>query len=89
MARVLRTLFLVLGVCATLAWGVFYVWIMGLACGFSSPNGNCRTRMPWELHGEDLVLLVLVPGALTLGLFAMAWVCHRAATNPRDPKDAP
>jgi hypothetical protein len=57
---------------ALVAWVLFYIWAMGMACAFVT-GGNCRIRWPWELGGEDLRFLVLAPGSLFASLAAAAW----------------
>lgn len=73
----LRLIFFVAAFLALLAWVLGYLWISGLACAFGSPSGNCSVPMPWTLHGEDLMILVLLPGALVAGLFALACLSGR------------
>jgi hypothetical protein len=75
----LRLIFLAAALLSTLAWGIGYVWISGLACAFGSPGGNCSIPLPWSLRGEDLTLLVLMPGAVVAGLLALAWLSRRRA----------
>lgn len=75
----LRLIFLAAALLTTLAWGMGYVWISGLACAFGSPGGNCSIPLPWSLRGEDLRLLVLMPGAVVAGLLALAWLSGRRA----------
>ena len=68
-----------LGGLALVAWVVFYQWAFGMACAFSGAEGsrNCRFKAPWELRGEDLVALVLVPGGVVLLLFFLSWITGR------------
>jgi hypothetical protein len=75
----LRLIFLAAALLTTLAWGVGYVWISGLACAFGSPGGNCSIPLPWSLSGEDLTLLVFMPGAVVASLLALAWLSGRRA----------
>ena len=72
--RVLQVILWGLVVMGLLAWYVFYVWIVGMACAFSTVRGNCTTAWPWELRGEDLWLMVLIPGGLVTGLAGAAWL---------------
>ena len=73
--RILRIILIILGIAGLIAWGVFYVWVIGMACAFGSVNtANCRFNMPWELQGEDLMLLVIVPGGLVTAIFVLAWL---------------
>lgn len=75
----LRLLFICFGIAGLIAWGVFYTWVMAMACAFGSPNtSHCRTKMPWELVGEDLMFLVVMPGLGIALLFGLAWLFGRA-----------
>jgi len=76
MVRAIRTIFLGLAVLAGLVWIGGYVYINALACAFSSAS-SCRIRMPWHMTGEDLLLLVIIPAAITLILLFFAWLAHR------------
>lgn len=73
----LRVIFLAAALLTTLAWGIGYVWISGLACAFGSPSGNCSIPLPWSLRGEDLTLLVLMPGGVVASLLALSWLSGR------------
>lgn len=73
----LRIVFLGLGGLSLTGWIAFYVWINAMACTFGNPNGGCRAKWPWELGGEDLMLLVVLPGCVTAILFALAWITGR------------
>ena len=79
-----RKLLIALGLLALVAWGAFYVYLNALACAFSGPSGsqNCRTKWPWQLHGEDLVLLVLVPGGIIALIFLFAWLAGPGRPRP-------
>lgn len=76
MARVIRAIFLGLAALAGIVWIGGYVYVNALACAFGSAS-TCRIRMPWRLTGEDLLLLVLIPAAITLILLLFAWLAHR------------
>ncbi|MFV0644845.1 MAG: hypothetical protein ACK5NN_10160 [Sphingomonadaceae bacterium] len=61
---------------------VAYVYIQALGCAFSlaaSHNRSCTTKWPWELSGQDLVLLVVLPLALFTVLIVLARLIGRAA----------
>lgn len=77
----LRRFFLVAAFLALLVWVLGYLWISGLARAFGSPSGKCSLPLPWTLRGEDLMILVLLPGAVVAGLFALAWRSGRRAQN--------
>jgi len=73
--RILRIILIILGIAGLIAWGVFYVWVIGMACAFGSVNTtNCRFYMPWELQGDDLMFLVVMPGGLVAAIFVLAWL---------------
>ncbi len=83
--RILSIVFWVLATLFAAFWAFGYVYVMGLACAFSGPGGsqNCRAKAPWELHGEDLILLVLTPGAIFVILATIAYVLGRAAKRQK------
>lgn len=70
----MRRLFQILTVLAALGWGVFYFYIQGLACAFGSPSGHCRIKAPWELRGEDVMIMLVMPGMLVGFLALVAWM---------------
>ena len=80
----LRKVLLGLGCLALAGWIGFYLWVNSLACAFSGPMGsrNCGIKPPWELRGEDLVLLVLIPGGITALIFLLAWLTGRSRSGP-------
>ena len=61
--KLLSAFFLVLAALTGIAWVAGYIWISEMACAYSGP-GACRIRPPWTLAGEDLVIMVLVPGMM-------------------------
>lgn len=77
----LRLIFLIAALLALLAWALGYIWISGLACAFGSPSGGCSIPMPWALRGEDLMILVLMPGAVVAVLLGLAYLSGRRAQN--------
>lgn len=73
-----RVVLIALAVIALLGWGFGCVWITGMACAFGEPgNQPCGLRMPWHLNGGDFAALVVLPGALVLILFGLAWRAGR------------
>lgn len=70
--RVLESFLWFMVAVGLVCWYVFYLWIMSLNCAFGSARGNCITIWPWELRGEDLWLLILIPGSLITGLVGAA-----------------
>ena len=54
-----------------------YVWLHAMACAFGAPNGGCRVNWPWQLRGDDLLLLVILPGIVTMALFLGARAAGR------------
>lgn len=73
----MRAALFALGVVGLAAWVGGYLYIGGLACAFGGPNGACRIPLPWTLRGEDLTLLVLLPGAVVAVPFVLAWLMGR------------
>jgi len=65
-------------------WAFAYLYIGGLACAFSGPNAtNCGLKMPWELTGGDLTMLVYVPLGLLIVLLLAAIATGRAAATKK------
>lgn len=77
--RILGWVFTVLGVLGIGVWALFYTFISAMACAYGSVNGNCRTKAPWELGPEDLMILVLMPMTIIVVLFGLGWFCRRTA----------
>ncbi len=78
----LRLILMIVGVAALLGWIAFYIWASAMACAFGSPNSNtCDFTMPWEMHGEDLTIFVLIPGGIVVVIFLAAWWAGRAAQS--------
>ena len=69
----MRRFFQILTVLAAIGWGVFYLYIQELACAFGSPGGDCRIQPPWELRGEDVMIMLVMPGMLVGFLALLAW----------------
>ena len=76
--------FCVLGCLAAAGWIAFYLYVNSLACAFSGPSGsqNCGVTPPWQLQGEDLVFLVLIPGGLVALLFLVARLTRHSPPTP-------
>ena len=70
----MRRFFQILTVLAAIGWGVFYLYIQELACAFGSPGGDCRIQPPWELRGEDVMIMLVMPGMLVGFLALLAWM---------------
>lgn len=75
-ADLLRRLFYILGSLALIAWAAGYIWISGLACAFSQSQ-SCDIPAPWSLRGEDLIMMVLIPGGITGALLLIGWALGR------------
>lgn len=76
MARAIRMIFPGLAALACLVWIGGYLYVSGLACAVGNAI-PCPTRMPWQLRGEDLVIMALIPGALVLALIGIASLAHK------------
>jgi len=61
-------------------WAFGYLYISAMACAFSN-SGNCNIKMPWQLSGEDLQFLVLIPGAVFLVLLIVTIVLWRSSSS--------
>ena len=66
-----------LAVLVALGWAVMYFYLNALACAFGSAGGDCSIPLPWQMRGEDLQFLVLVPGGVLALLLLMAWRAGR------------
>lgn len=79
MLRGLRILLIFLTIAGAFAWVAFYIWITALACGFGNTNPvRCTTPAPWDLRGEDLRVLVILPGLIMATLVAAVALIGRA-----------
>jgi len=77
--RVLSIILWIAAACAVVAWALGYVWISAMACGFATTQArSCPLPLPWHLVGEDLLLMVLLPGGLVLALMGLAILTGRA-----------
>lgn len=84
--RALRYIFFALAGLFAAAWAFGYLYISGLACAFSGPNvRSCTMPKPWNLRGDDLLLMVLIPGSVLLALLAAGWLVGR---KPRQPQNS-
>ena len=78
--RVLSILLWIATLGFLLFWAFAYIYIHGLACAFGNPNSTtCSIDMPWQLGGEDFMLLIAVPSAVFLFLLALAVFTGRVA----------
>jgi hypothetical protein len=80
--RVVSGLLYTLAGLATVIWGWGYYWVSGMACSFVT-TGGCRVPMPWSLRGEDLQVLVLIPGGVVAVLLMAAVLTGRRAARSR------
>jgi hypothetical protein len=80
--RVMAVIMSVLTVGFVGLWAYGYFYISAMACAFSN-SGNCSVKMPWQLSGEDLQFLVLIPGAVFLGLLTVTVVLWRSLSRNR------
>ncbi|MEL6957569.1 MAG: methionine synthase [Pseudomonadota bacterium] len=78
--RILSVLFWILTVIVAGLWVVGYIYLVAMACAFGSPNASsCRTPAPWELTGEDLQIMVLIPFSILAVCVVIAIWTGRAA----------
>lgn len=76
--RALRIVLFTLAGLFAAAWAYGYVYIAGLACAFGNVNAqSCEMPMPWELRGDDLQVMLLLPGAFFLALLLAGWFIGR------------
>ena len=83
MARTIRAICFGLAALALIVWIGGYLYVSGLACGFGNAS-SCGIRMPWQMRGEDLLFLVLLPGSVVLALLLVAGLAHRQIKASRD-----
>ena len=75
MRRAFRILLIVLAAAFAALWVFGYLHISSLACAFDDVNSQtCRMKMPWDLRGDDLTILVLTPGAILAVLLLGIWL---------------
>lgn len=76
----MRIFLFLLALACTGLWIAAYVYLHALGCAYvtSSAPGACGIDMPWELRGEDLVILVLIPGAIVGGLWLLFFRAGRS-----------
>ncbi len=77
-SRAASIIFFVLAGIAAIGGVLFYGFVSAMACAFGSLNGNCRSRMPWELQGEDLTFMVIIPGLIFIAFLTLGFL-----TRPR------
>lgn len=59
-------------------WVLGYMYITAMACAFVTSSAGCSVKMPWNLTGEDLQVLVLIPGAVFLVLLVVTILLWRS-----------
>ncbi len=70
-----RLILAILGFVALGVWVFGYIWISAMACAFTGPNNtSCTVPRPWQLGGEDLWLMVILPAMLVTAIFGLAWL---------------
>jgi hypothetical protein len=81
----MHILLFLLALVATGFWALGYVYIHAMACAFMTnlPPGGCPVDWPWEQRGEDLIYLVLIPGAVVTGF----WVAFFKARQRRQVRE--
>ncbi|MEM0988379.1 MAG: methionine synthase [Pseudomonadota bacterium] len=82
----MRLFLLLLALLCTALWVVAYVYLSLLACAFViNPSNSCGVDMPWVHRGEDLAILVIVPGAIVALIWALFfYVRHRDTKRARE-----
>jgi len=69
-----------MSVLAAFGWLGFYVWINGMASAFDT-SGRSGIRWPWQLRGEDMLYLLVLPAAVVSLLVLLAVLAGRAAAR--------
>lgn len=58
-------------------WILGYLYISAMGCAFSH-NRECGPPAPWSLSGEDLIFMLLMPGAIFLALLGLTlWLWRK------------
>ena len=80
----MRIFLFLLAAAATGLWAWGYVYLHFMACAFMTtlPPGGCPIDWPWEHRAEDLIYLVLIPGIVVAGLWALFLRAVRRGRNP-------
>ena len=75
----MRLVLFVLAAAITGLWIYAYIYFGMMGCAYVTGNsvGDCGPDMPWQLRGEDLWIFVLIPGAIVLALWALAFRAGR------------
>lgn len=62
-------------------WAYGYAYLTAMACAWST--GACNAPWPWDMRGEDLQFLVLIPGAIFFVLLAATVLLWRKPPGDR------
>lgn len=81
LACLMRLLFFLLSLIAVLAALGWYVFVQQLACAYATTSvAGCSVVMPWDLGGEDFIVLT---GPLLISLLALVVSVRVAFLRPK------
>lgn len=70
-------------VCFGGLWALGYIYITAMACAYGSATGRCSGQL-WNLRGDDLYYMILIPGAIFLVLLVVTILLWRLRSEPID-----
>ncbi|MEP3346419.1 MAG: hypothetical protein ABJN34_15310 [Litoreibacter sp.] len=82
--RVMAIIMTVVTVCFGGLWALGYMYLTAMACAFGSATGRCSSQAVWNLSGEDLQYMVLIPGVIFLVLLTVTVLLWRSKSEPVD-----
>lgn len=69
----MKAFFYILAVIAACVWGIGYLWMTAMACAFTT-SGDCSIKLPWQMRGEDLIILVIAPAMIVGALLLLGYL---------------
>lgn len=73
-----------LALLAAIAGVVMNLYANGMACAFvtgTTAGQGCAWRLPWQMRGEDLLILVVLPFGLAAALAVAGILVRRGSTR--------
>ena len=69
----MKVFFYALAAIAVVLWGIGYLWVSAMACAYANAS-DCSIKMPWDMRGEDLMMLVIVPAMIVGSLLLLGYM---------------
>ena len=66
----MKIFFYALAAIAACLWGIGYLWATAMACAYTN-SSDCSIRLPWQMQGEDLIILVIAPATIVGSLLLL------------------